>query len=279
MNVIVLMGVVALATAQTKTLPEHSSTTVPVQALLGARPADRADGELALLRAEQQAALARGDRAAVSRIEHEIQAMLARKQAGLNLPVPKLQVLNEPPDLMADAGPDVLIRQGRVTATAADYEPDGTMWVALACLDSINHLYFSTDHGTTWNHHVAFQCNQLFRKLGLVVGQGDSNFIHIFVISQDYSGDLYDFRFSHDGSTYQMLPVRVGWDTVSDFSVARQPSGGNHFLYAMVNNELRTAPPLYNAFFLRSGDFGRTWVVCESLMNVLKPHISAGSDA
>jgi len=175
-------------------------------------------------------------------------------------------------------GPDIRVGYGTVIATAADYEMDGTMWVAIACLDSGNYIYRSTDHGLTWPCLQGFNAGFAVDRLGLVVGEGDSNFIHVFVNYPSQEGDLYDIRFNRDGSSGGMFSVADGPDTIRDFAVCRDYSGDNYWLYAVATNPDSLVG--YRALrFFRSSTYGREWYLTDSCPGEgwSEPHISAGA--
>jgi hypothetical protein len=182
-----------------------------------------------------------------------------------------------PPELRAGVGLDVLIHSGTVAAMATDYEMDGTMWAVVALTDSTNYLYKSTDHGLIWSNVYSFNWNFVMNQLGLVVGEGDSGFVHIFVNRPTYSGDLYDLRSNRDGSNLLTLPVAVGYDTILDFAVCRDYSGDNHWLYAVATNPDTIANSRALRFF-RSSTYGREWAVTDSYaVQLHDPYIAFGA--
>jgi len=184
-----------------------------------------------------------------------------------------------PASLQLRDGPDILIREGTIVATAADYEMDGTMWVAFTLLeDSTTMLYKSTDHGVTWEYHLSTRLQgDVFDKLGLVVGEGDSGFVHLFIITSPQNGDLWDIRY-RDGGIGLQMQVAVGPDTIRDFAVCRDYTGDDYWLYVVL-----TAPdgPLPRALrFLISASYGRMWNTADSLpYRVDSPHLSTGPNS
>ena len=56
----------------------------------------------------------------------------------------------------------------------------------------------------------------------------------------------------------------VGSDTVTDFAVCRDYSGGDYWLYAVAANKLGN-DSAHNDLVLRSVDYGKTWSVVETL--------------
>jgi hypothetical protein len=176
-------------------------------------------------------------------------------------------------------GADILIREGTIVATAADYEMDGTMWTAFTRLDdSSTYVYQSTDHGLSWQYkQVSGASGRIFDKLGIVIGEGESSFVYTFLLDPVNNGDLWLVR--QDPRTGDMLTVAVacGPDTIRDLAVCRDYSGSNYWLYAVATNP---DPPANSRAlrFLRSTDYGRTWAVMDSYaVQVIDPHLSAGA--
>lgn len=176
-------------------------------------------------------------------------------------------------------GSDILVRSGTVVATTADYEMDGTMWVAFTLQeDRRTYLYRSTDHGLSWEWRGSiWPPSGQFEKLELVVGEGDSGFMHLFHLDPRNNGDLRDMRFPCDSGGVENLPVLVGPDTIRDFAACRDYSGSNYWLYAVVTNP-DTIPNNRALRFVRSSTYGREWAVTDSYaVQVIDPHLSAGA--
>jgi hypothetical protein len=181
-----------------------------------------------------------------------------------------------PASLQLRDGPDILIREGTIVATAADYEMDGTMWVAFTLLeDSTTMLYKSTDHGVTWEYRLSTRLQgDVFDKLGLVVGEGDSGFVHLFFITSPQNGDLWDVRY-RDGGIGLQMQVAAGPDTIRDFAVCRDYTGSDYWLYAVVTAPEVNSPRAMR--FLRSSTYGREWSPTDSFTwRADSPHLSAG---
>ncbi|MFO7649993.1 MAG: FlgD immunoglobulin-like domain containing protein [bacterium] len=176
-------------------------------------------------------------------------------------------------------GPDILIREGTIIATAADYAMDGTMWVTFTRLeDSTTYLYRSTNHGLSWEYRASVRCGAgMVEKLGLVVGEGDSAFAHVFYLDPAENGNLWELRVSCVNDSIASFPVCIGRDTIRDFAVCRDYTGSNYWLYAAATNH----DPITNSRalrFLRSATYGREWAVTDSYaVQVRDPHLSAGA--
>jgi hypothetical protein len=179
-----------------------------------------------------------------------------------------------------DDGPDVTIVQspGKFAAVAADYQMDGTMWVATTFRnDSVCRVYKSTDHGYTWNYFGGFFWTfpTLMRKLQIVVGAGDSAKVFVFVRHADQSGDMICVRWNMDGSGLMGYHAFSGPDTVTDFAACRDYTTP-YYLYAVAHNGANTsASP--RTFICRSTTFGKTWVAIDTVASCDRPHLAAGA--
>jgi hypothetical protein len=238
-------------------------------------PSYAPDPEIAPLRAEVDARLASGDRDGAKVIESQIQQVMCSRQpqrrAELTLtPVP------EPPAGM-DAGPDATIYAGLVNSFATDYEADGTMWTAAGLPDSSIRVWKSTNHGASWTQVASATPSPkaLYSRLGMAVGTGDSNFIHVMLIHPNNYGDVYELRWDHDGTNVHLFPVWVGPDTIIDISMCRDNTSP-YYLYA-VANEYLDAVGEQNAYVLRSTGYGKDWAVTDSFYNAMRPSIQAGA--
>lgn len=238
-------------------------------------PSYAPDQEIAPLRAEANARLARGDREGAKVIESQIHQIIYDRQPQQPVEL-MVTAVPEPPAGM-DAGPDVTINDGLVNSFATDYEADGTMWTAAGLPDSTVSVWKSTDHGASWTHITSATVNPkaLYHRLGMAVGTGDSNFIHVMLIHPSNNGDVYELRWNHDGTGLQLLPVWVGPDTIIDFSMCRDNTSP-YYLYA-VANEYLDAVGQQNAYVLRSTGFGKDWAVTDSFYNTMHPSIQAGA--
>ena len=134
----------------------------------------------------------------------------------------------------------------------------GTMWLALSpANDSTLRHYTSTDHGRTWTnvHNVRLDPPAILAPIHIVIGAGDSNYIHTFVRHPAANGDLYDIRLKQDLSYIDVQAVLVGGDTLTRFDVCRD-NRPDYGLYVFTSNPYAS---VWNALFLRSFDLGRTW--------------------
>lgn len=172
---------------------------------------------------------------------------------------------------LPDAGV-VPVDSNRVSATAAAADDFGRIWVAAAGADTSVRLYRSDDFGLTWAERLSFSTGAAVRQMELFFARGDSSFGYLFVLDDVSAGDLWLMRFLPDSAAGELLPVAVGPDTVSDFTVAAD-SGRRYYLYCLYANELRGGR---NGTFTRSLGFGRTWEPGQSWMNCADPHLAYG---
>jgi len=273
---VALIGVIPVI-AGAKELPAvRAASRAPSVALGPSYPAP-VDPELGALQAQLRAALSQGDRNRARAIDCQVQALLLSRQPRpeTNLPPPKVSFV--PPSGIPLVGSDVMIMDGRILATAADYLQDGTMWTVCSRDDSNAFVFKSTDHGEVWQFVVSLNWSFNITRLGLCVGEGDSGFVHIFVINPANDGDLYDLRFNRDGTNMQTVPVLAGPDTISDFSVCRDMNVSGYWLYAAASNEVRVAPPGTNCSFIRSTNYGKNWAVTDQFLNTTQPCLSMGA--
>ncbi|MGQ9678716.1 MAG: T9SS type A sorting domain-containing protein [bacterium] len=174
-------------------------------------------------------------------------------------------------------GPDIVIDTGDIYATAADYEMDGTMWVAYSLRrDSSIRVVKSTDHGLTWQGVVNIYINprSLIRQLGLVVGSGDSTFVYVAYIHPDSSGDMRCVRFKRDGTNFMGFWVKRGADTINSFTFCRDYTAPT-FLYMCAGDTDRTLEA--DDFMLRSTDFAKTWTTTNTYRFVSDGSYQAGA--
>lgn len=213
--------------------------------------------EVQALRAEQRAAQAQGDEPGARSIESRIQQYYldaTPPQSPFGHPV----AVPEPQGGLLDPALDVVIYPNQVNGTGTDYEADGTMWTVCSPLDSSVRIYNSTDHGQTWNYFRGFGWSTpcQFGRVQVVVGVGDSNFVHVFALLPFQDGDLVDVIYHRDGVSAGWAAVKSGADTVGDFAVCRDNTPP-YYLHASAVNTYRGG--LANNRIMRSTDFGRTW--------------------
>ncbi len=253
----------------------RSAAASPGASTRSSLPSYAPDQEIAPLRAEADARLARGDREGAKVIESQIHQIIYDRQP--QQPV-ELTVTTVPePRSGMDAVPDVTIYDGLVNSFATDYEADGTMWTAAGLPDSTINVWKSTDHGTSWTYIAGATVTPkaLYGRLGMAVGTGDSNFIHVMLIHPNNNGDVYELRWNHDGTGVHMFPVWVGPDTIIDISMCRDNTSP-YYLYAVANEHLDVAGE-QNGYVLRSAGFGKDWALTDSFCNVMQPSIQAGA--
>jgi hypothetical protein len=264
-------------------VPAQELSPMPVlsaAAAVGPVSSPENDPHILAIRARQSEALARGDRAELKRLEGEVQAVLLSRQPRQAPPGLKLGVVLPGTSLPALPGPDAVIDTGYFMATGADYMMDGTMYAsAFRTSDTINWVYRSTDHGSTWQALVGYSLSGghrvQTRRMGLCVGEGDSAFVYMFVCLESPYDDLYLLRVGLDGAGVVLAQVQVGPDTVSDFAVCRDYTGSNYWLYAVAVNDQRVGSR--NARYKRSTDYGKTWALTDSGSSDLHPHYSFGA--
>jgi hypothetical protein len=233
--------------------------------------------EVQALRVEQKAAQARGDEPGARAIESQIQRYYLDRtpqQRTIGYPV----AVPEPQGGLLDPAPDVVIHPAQVNGTGTDYEADGTMWAVCSPLDSSVRVYNSTDAGQTWNYFTGFGWSTpcQFGRVQVVVGIGDSNFVHVFALLPFQDGDLIDVFYLHDGTYAGFAALKSGADTVSDFSVCRD-NIAPYYLHASAVNTYRGGGS--NNTILRSTDFGRTWAETQHWNDASNPSISTGAGA
>jgi hypothetical protein len=250
--------------------------------LLSAGPADpvapstNTDSVVTCLRAEQALALQHNNLPLVREIEARIQQHCL-KQQGRDRP----QVLHNL--VSADLGgesadrADGLIRTGTIGAFATDYQMDGTMWVASTGLvDSFIDIHRSTDHGATWQLLVHTTSLVLrLDRVGLVVGEGESAFVYLFLVANNQNGDLTAVRYTLDGTYAGEFGVLLGPETVNNLLVCRDYSGGNYWLYVITGDDDQSNE--LNEPVVRSVDYGKTWLVTDTFRFCLHGSLSCGA--
>ncbi|MFO7650406.1 MAG: hypothetical protein R6X13_03555, partial [bacterium] len=160
----VVLGVLFAALAVGLTLDGASSMGTVT-------PAAR-DPRVLALRAEQTRAAAEGNQALVKELESRIQDIYVESQPQPARDGGGLVQGGSWWEMPESDGPDVLIDTGVVWATAADYEMDGTMYIAYSRgRDSAVCVVKSVDHGNSWQPLTCFWTAPLVpvRRLQLVV--------------------------------------------------------------------------------------------------------------
>jgi hypothetical protein len=185
------------------------------------------------------------------------------------------RVDNPAPPSPRDWDGNVTVDTMHFTDFACDYNyANGTMWVVTANFDSIARLYRSTDHGVSWQYvyWMGTAPADVYSQVGLVVGEGDSSFIYVYLRHRFNNGDIYMYRLKPDLSGWGFYPVSATPDTVNHFSVCRDFHPG-YYLYAATSNQLTGNA---DSRFWRSTDYGVTWGF-QYLYNVWDPVIRAGA--
>lgn len=173
-------------------------------------------------------------------------------------------------------GSDVPIYTDNIWGFGASGDTNGTMWAAIGLRpESTIHIFRSTDHGLTWDYVFWLTHGSDFRKIEVVVGSGDSNYVYVFYIRRVADGDLWCVKLKTDLSAWSSYPVAVGPDTIDDFSVSLDYDNW-YYLYCIYSNEHRTGD---NGRITRSVDMGVTWETPISWWNAGDPCIAYGSGA
>lgn len=249
---------------------------------VGAQPVTRlVTPEIAELQAKMDEAMARGDYLLAREYDRQIVDLrygteIPPEPEGLPIPGCEIPNNSNPSPLLW--GSDRLIYPGAMRDFAVDYDTNGTMYVAVSTPDSMIRIYRSTNHGLTWNYMygVFHTPRDYYTRLGLVATQGDSGFLHLFCRHRNANGDIYQFRIKKDFSGYTHFSVATGNDTVSDFSVCEDYYNPSYYLYLLYVNELRSG---LNSRFVRSVNYGKTFVDSVGWTNGYDPSISFGSQS
>jgi hypothetical protein len=233
--------------------------------------------DIAALQAQERSALASGDVAGARELEKQVQAILIQQQHVVSQSAPVVVV--EPGCSGSSFTADQQIYAGAVTASAADWEIDGTMWAAFAgASDSAVSVYKSLDHGVSWNRIVNYYIppQHYVNKIELVVGEGDSGFVYVFENLPSGDGDLRVVRVSKDGVDLENFVVLAGADSITNFTACRDYTGSNYWLYAIAYNGME-AGSWPRSFFLRSTDYGKTWATTDIFYNMARPRMAFGA--
>jgi hypothetical protein len=240
--------------------------------------------EIAELQNKMDQAIANNDFALARMYDRQISDIRNPLPVNNVRPADELDVIAESPSghpsLPFYWGTDRLIYPGEFRDFACDYDTNGTMYVALSTSDSVIRLYRSTDHGMTWTQYQAWYHTpkDYYTKVGLVVTQGDSGFIHIYMRHRNNGGDLYYIRVSKT-SPSSFIAGNIGAlaDTIDDFSICEDYWNPSYYLYCLYANEHRSGSA--NAKYLRSLNYGRTWVDTTNWGNAWDPSISFVSNS
>jgi len=215
-------------------------------------------------------AVALGDFALAKRLDRQ----LSRCQTSVTGPVSRVSVRHGPCGAGSLCwGEDIAIDTNPVAALAATNDPQGIIWVAAAYPDSSIRIYTSTDQGLTWSAALQLDVAASISQIELLVGNWDSNFVFLFYLAPSGDGDLWEVRLSPDLSSWNVIPVAVGPDTIDDFSVTIDTDSA-YYLYCLFVNERRTGR---TGRFTRSLDYGRSWEAGQDWWNAYDPNISFGT--
>ncbi len=270
--VVTMLCLAGIATAETPPVQMAPASAYSVS------PVNRTpvSPDIAALQAQEQSALARGDVAAARELERQVQALLIQQQQAV--PQPSPVIVAGPARTGPGLAPDQPILTGAVTASATDWEVDGTLWAAFASqTDSVVWLCKSTDHGANWISLSGFfwPPRHIIDKIEMVVGPGDSGFIYVFENVPANDGDLKVARLTKDGLDLLGWNVRPPADTVTDFTACRDFNGDDYWLYAVSYNGAQTGgwPAGY---IMRSTDYGVTWAETQASANKFRPRMAFG---
>jgi len=163
---------------------------------------------------------------------------------------------------------------------AYDQSQGGTLYAAFVVPSGDTAwVHRSTDQGSTWAKWNGIQHpGQVLSSLELVVAEGDSSFVFFFAKSTAGNGDIYVERMALDGSSTNIIQVKVDADTIVNFSACRD-QGDPYYLH--VAYEIWDAS--YDLQQLRSTDYGKTWdATGGSVINTgtsPKPDVCCGNGA
>jgi hypothetical protein len=167
-------------------------------------------------------------------------------------------------------GSEVLVDSGAVSAFDATSDSTGVVWAAIAYPDSAVGLYYSDDFGSTWHGRGVMRAGSAVRHVQLLLGQGDSSFLFVFLLEAENDGDLWLARIAPGSGGFTLAPVAVGPDTIDDFSVTLDRDA-HYYLYCLYANEHRTGR---TGTFTRSLDYGTSWEAGTDWWNAWDPCVS-----
>ncbi len=183
-------------------------------------------------------------------------------------------------------GDDILIYDGGIKSPpggfgsermiAYDQTHDGVLFAAFVVAngDTIK-IYRSTNGGGSWAlwnsvRHVG----NVLSSPELVVAEGESSFVFLFMRSSANNGDVYCIRFGLNGGA-NVISVKVDGDTIVNLAACKD-NGTPYYLY--VTYEYHNGS--YNVRLMRSTDYGRTWTAPVAFVdNTIvppKPDIAVG---
>ena len=139
---------------------------------------------------------------------------------------------------------------------AYDQSQDGTLYAAFVVPNGDTAwIYRSTDQGSTWaKWNGIYGPSSVWSSLELVVAEGDSDFVFFFAKRSTGNGDIFVGRWDFGTTTANLFSVKVGADTVANFSACRDVENP-YYLYVAYESRAGN----YNLEQLRSTDYGKTW--------------------
>ncbi len=138
---------------------------------------------------------------------------------------------------------------------AYDQTSTGTLFAAFVAPNGDTmRIYRSTDHGSTWsNWNGVIHSGNVLSSPELVVAEGDSSFVFLFLRTSANNGDIYCARFGLTSGA-AIFAVKADADTVVNLAACRDNSNP-YYLY--VTYEYRNGQ--YNVGLFRSTDYGKNW--------------------
>jgi hypothetical protein len=271
---------IALAAGNSTTAAQSSVAADPAATSIGPATPASSDPRLVAIRTRQAQAAARGDKALARRLEAEAQVIYLEYEASPGSAADAVTFKPWQGQSLGMDGPDVFIDSGTIRATAADYEMDGTMWLAYSksAPDSWVYVTRSSDHGTTWHGVFSVRTDPVSRveHLGLIVGQGDSAFVYVFLVHPRQNGDMLCVRFKKNGSNALAFYMKSGADSIDNFKVCRDYSGGSYWLYCVAGKDDHDTH--MDDFVLRSTDYAKSWALTNTFRYVSDGSYAAGAD-
>ncbi|MGB9741859.1 MAG: T9SS type A sorting domain-containing protein [bacterium] len=159
---------------------------------------------------------------------------------------------------------------------AYDQTRTGTLFAAFVVSngDTVR-IYRSTDGGSTWNNwNGVVHSGYILSSPELVVAEGESSFVFLFVRTSANNGDVYCARFGLTGGA-AIFPVKADADTIVNLAACRD-NASQYNLY--VTYEFHNG--YYNVRLLRSTDYGQTWTAPSSFVEDTrvppKPDVAVG---
>ncbi len=147
------------------------------------------------------------------------------------------------------------ISYGGERMIAYDQTSTGTLFAAFVMPTGDTMLiYRSTDNGNTWHlFNAVMHPGFILSSPELVVAQGDSSFVFLFLRTSANNGDIYCARFGLTSGA-QIFAIKADADTVVNLAACRD-NGNPYYLY--VTYEYHNGR--YNVGLFRSTDYGKHW--------------------